>query len=412
MNIKDIISKKADGNALTQDEIKFAVNGYVDGTIPDYQMSALLMAIYTKGMDKVETFYLTDAMLHSGEVLDLSDLGTTVDKHSTGGVSDTTTIVIVPICACLGVKMLKLSGRGLGHTGGTIDKLEAFTGYNVEISLEKAKQLVEKNGGCIAAATSHLVPADKKLYALRDITSTVASLPLISSSIMSKKLASGSSAIVLDVKYGNGAFMPTKELALKLGDLMCEIGKQAGKKMFMYVDDMNQPLGYNIGQTLESYEAIQVLSGKKGKLYDSCVDLATLCVQAGLDIDEKTARQKVIQVIQDGTALEKLKQMVLAQNGSLDLFDGLPMQKTLTVYAPQTGKVVGFNTKRLGSLVGEMGSIRQTLADQIDYNVGLRTFHKIGDSVNKGDVLFEIFAKNLEQAQTFAPKFLECVIVE
>ena len=412
MNIKDIISKKADGHKLTQDEIKFAVNGYVDGTIPDYQMSALLMAIYTKGMDKVETFYLTDAMLHSGDVLDLSDLGTTVDKHSTGGVSDTTTIVIVPICACLGVKMLKLSGRGLGHTGGTIDKLEAFSGYNVEISLEKAKQLVMKNGACVAATTAHLVPADKKIYALRDITSTVASLPLIASSIMSKKLASGSSAIVLDVKYGNGAFMPTKQDAQELGDLMCEIGKQAGKKMFVYVDDMNQPLGYNIGQTLESYEAIQVLSGKKGKLYDSCVDLATLCVQAGLDLDEKTARQKVIEAIQNGSALEKLKQMVLAQNGSLDLFDGLPMQKTLTVYAPKSGKVVGFDTKRLGSLVGEMGSIRQTLADKIDYNVGVQTFHKIGDSVNKGDIVFEIYAKNLEQAKAFESKLLECIFVE
>lgn len=412
MNIKDIISKKADGFALDKQEIEFAVNGYVDGLIPDYQMSALLMAIYTKGMDKTETFYLTDTMLHSGDILDLSDLGTTVDKHSTGGVSDTTTIVIAPICACLGVKMLKLSGRGLGHTGGTIDKLEAFEGYNVEISLEKAKQLVQQNGACVVAPTAHLVPADKKIYALRDITSTVASLPLIASSIMSKKLASGSSAIVLDVKYGDGAFMQTKQDAQALGELMCEIGKQAGRKMFMYVDDMNEPLGNNIGQTLESYEAIEVLSGKKGKLYNSCVELATLCTQAGLDIDEQTARQKVVEVIENGQALEKLKQMIAAQNGSLALFDGLPMQKTTTISSPKSGKVVGFKTKRLGALVGEMGSIRQTLADKIDYNVGIRTFHKIGDNVEKGDTLFEVFAKSPEQAKQFEDKFLDCIIIE
>lgn len=411
-NIKDIIYKKANGKSLSKEEVDFAVNGYVSGDIADYQMSALLMAIYTKGMTNQETYFLTNAMLHSGEILDLSEFKSTVDKHSTGGVSDTTTLIITPICACLGVNMLKLSGRGLGHTGGTTDKLEAFTGYQVELPLDKAKLLVKKNGGCMLTTSFSLAPADKKIYALRDTTSTVESLPLIASSIMSKKLACGADSIVLDVKYGNGAFMKTKKDAKKLGNLMCKIGTLAGKKMFVYIDDMNQPLGYNVGQTLESFEAIEILKGKKGNLYEKSVDLATLCAVAGLGISKAEARKKVIDCISSGKALEKLKTMIHDQGGDLSLFNKLPMKKTMTIFANSSGKIKAFKTQKLGNLVGEMGSIRQKLSDKIEYNVGIKTFHKIGDKVKKGDAIIEIYAKNKNQAQKFSEEFRDCIIIK
>ena len=412
MDIKNIIEKKSLGKELTKQEIEFFVNGYTKGEIADYQASALLMAIKILGMSEKETFYLTDAMLHSGEIMNLKDLGTTVDKHSTGGISDTTSIALVPICASCGVKMLKLSGRGLGFTGGTIDKLEAFTGFNVGISMEKAKELVKKNGACIISATKNLAPADKKIYALRDTTATVASLPLIASSIMSKKLASGADVIVLDVKYGNGAFMKTKKDAVALAKLMVKIGENAGKKMDYVVDDMNEPLGYNIGNRLEAYEAVELLNGKTGKLRDVTLDLSAKCISLGLNISYEQAYKMAKESIDNKTALKKLKDMVKDQGGETNLFRGLGIKPTLVVKAEKSGILKKIDCATLGILVGEMGATRQKITDQIDYNVGIKTFHKLGEQIKQGDTIFEIFAKDKTQAKEFALKFEHCYQID
>ncbi|MBO7527248.1 MAG: thymidine phosphorylase [Clostridia bacterium] len=408
MNIKDIILKKSHGKALSKEEIIFFVNGYTNGEIPDYQISSLLMAIKLKGMNEKETFELTKAMLETGEVLNLSKLGMVVDKHSTGGVSDTTSLVIAPIVASCGVNMLKLSGGGLGHTGGTIDKLGAFDGFNTNISMDEAITLTKKIGCCVLSATANLAPADKKMYALRNATSTVDSIPLIASSVMSKKLAGGADAIVLDVKYGNGAFMKTKKSATELAKLMSDIGRRYGKKIDYVVGDMNEPLGYNIGNTLEAYEAIEILKGKKGKLYDAIIELSGKCIALGLDIEENIATQMAIDAIKTGKALEKFKEMVKAQGGSTKLFNGLKLKPTLIIKATQNGVLKSVNTEELGILVGQMGAAKQTLDDVIDYNVGIKTFHKIGEQIHEGDTLFEVYAKNKGQAKEFAPKLLGC----
>ena len=411
MDIKKIIDKKSKNKELTKAEIEFFVEGYVNGTITDYQASALLMALKIFGMTEKETFALTHAMLNSGEILDLSELGIVVDKHSTGGISDTTTLALAPICASCGVKMLKLSGRGLGFTGGTIDKLESFDGYNVDISMDKAKELVKQNGACVIAATANLAPADKKLYALRDTTATVESLPLIASSIMSKKLASGADAIVLDVKYGDGAFMKTKKSAEELAKLMVKIGENAGKKVDYTVGDMNEPLGYNIGNRLEAYEAIELLSGKQGKLRNETLNLASKCIALGLNIDKAQALTMAEKVIDDGTALKKLKEMVKAQGGDVKLFKGLGMKPNIVIKSEKSGTLKKINCSELGFLVGLMGATRQKITDVIDYKVGIKTFHKLGDVIKAGDVIFEIYAKDKKQANEFAQKFIDCYVI-
>lgn len=411
MNIKDIIELKSLNKELTNEQIKFAVDGYCDGSVTDYQMSALLMAIKINGMTDSETFALTEAMLKSGEILDLSELGTTVDKHSTGGVSDSTTMILAPICAVAGINMLKLSGRGLGFTGGTIDKLEVFKGFDVSISIEKAKELVKANGSCVVAATLNLAPADKKIYALRDTTSTVASIPLIASSIMSKKLASGADVIVLDVKYGDGAFMSTYEDAKLLGETMKRIGEAFGKKVELELDDMNEPLGYNVGNTLETYEAIEVLRGKQGKLTDVSFRLASKCISLGQGISFEEAEKKVVAAVESGEALEKFRQMVIAQGGDTTLFDRFDLVPKLVVRANKSGKVTAFKTRRIGELVGLMGATRQKITDVVDNNVGIKTFHKLNDVVNEGDVILEIFAKSDEQAKQFEKELTECIII-
>ena len=412
MNIKEIIELKSLNEELTAEQIKFAVDGYCDGSVTDYQMSALLMAIKINGMTDAETFALTDAMLKSGEILDLSELGTTVDKHSTGGVSDSTTMVLAPICAVCGINMLKLSGRGLGFTGGTIDKLEVFEGFDVSISIEKAKELVKENGSCVVAATLNLAPADKKIYALRDTTSTVASIPLIASSIMSKKLASGADVIVLDVKYGDGAFMSTYEDAKLLGETMKRIGEAAGKKVELELDDMNEPLGYNVGNKLETYEAIEVLKGKKGKLTDVSFRLASKCISLGNNISIEEAEKQVADAVESGKALDKFKQMVIAQGGDATLFDGIDIEPKLVVKSDKAGKVVAFKTRRIGELVGLMGATRQKITDVVDNNVGIKTFHKLNESVNVGDVILEIYAKDDKQAEEFAGLLKDCIVIE
>ena len=408
MDIKNIIYKKSIKKELTNEEIKFFVEGYTSGEITDYHASALLMAIKINGMTNEETFALTEAMLNSGDVIELSDIGFCVDKHSSGGVSDTTTLAIVPICAEVGIKMLKLSGRGLGFTGGTIDKLEAFDGFNVEIEIDTAKELVKKNNACVMSASLNLAPADKKLYALRDSTSTVESLPLIASSIMSKKLASGANAIVLDVKYGNGAFMKTKKDAEKLARLMVKIGEKFGRRMDYVLGDMNEPLGYNIGNKLEAYEAIELLSGKQGKLRNDTLNICAKCISIAKNISYKEAYTRAEETIKNGTALARFKQMILSQGGSTKLFDGLDITPTKQVYATKSGTLKKINCSRLGELVGQMGATRQKITDKIDYNVGTKTFHKLGDKINKGDLIFEIYAKNSEQAEILTNEFEAC----
>lgn len=412
MDIKEIIYKKAKGGALTKGEIDFFVGGYTKGEIADYQISALLMAIKINGMSERETFWLTDAMLHSGDVIDLSDLGDVVDKHSTGGVSDTTTLAVVPICAACGVKMLKMSGGGLGHTGGTIDKLKSFDGFNTNINIDEAKNLVKEVGACIISASKDLAPADKKLYALRNVTATVESSPLIASSIMSKKLASGANAIVLDVKYGNGAFMKTKKDALNLARLMVKIGEAAGKRMDYVIGGMNEPLGYCIGNKLEAHEAIEVIKGEPSKLRDAVLEISAKCIALGKNVPYQKAYEQVSEAIDSGRALLKFKEIVKAQGGSLNLFRGLGLKPVLLVKSETAGTLRAIDCVALGTLVGQMGANKQKIDDVIDVNVGVRTKHKIGDEIKAGDVIFEIYAKNKAQAKEFAPKFVDCYKIE
>ena len=412
MDIKEIINKKALNKKLTQGEIEYFIKGYCSGEITDYQASALLMAIKINGMTEKETFDLTHAMLNSGEIINLEELGFCVDKHSTGGVSDTTTLALIPICACLGVKMLKISGRSLGFTGGTADKMESFDGFNAELDIEMAKKLVAKNGACIITSSPSISPADKKLYALRDATATTESIPLIASSIMSKKLASGANAIVLDVKYGNGAFMKTKKDAKELASLMVKIGKVFGKKMDYILSDMNEPLGNNVGCKLEAYEAIELLSGKVGKLRDLTLTLASKCVAFGLNISESDALKMATQALDSGIALEKFKQIVKAQGGSLKLFKGLGLKPKCQVYSNQHGTLGKINCEKLGLLVGELGASRNKLGNSIDYNVGITTFHKIGDKVNVGDLLFNVYAEDKQTANSYTQQLINCYLLE
>ena len=412
MNIKDIILKKSQGKTLSKAEIDFFVNGYTNGFLPDYQISALLMAIKLKGMNNKEIFNLTKAMVNSGTILNLSSVGMVVDKHSTGGVSDTTTIALVPIVASCGVKMFKLSGGGLGHTGGTTDKLSSFNGMNTDLTIDKATEIVKNVGCVIASANVDFAPADKKLYALRNATSTVDCIPLIASSVMSKKIAGGANAIVLDVKYGNGAFIKTKKDATLLAKIMVDIGKRFGRKMDYVIGDMNEPLGYNIGNKLEAYEAIEVLCGKKGKLYDSVIELAGKCIALGLNIDEQKARKMAQDAIDTKKALFKLKEMICAQGGQTDLFNGIKLKPNNIVYAQYDGIIKKIDTQKLGFLVGQMGATKQKLDDVIDNNVGIKTFYKLNQKVKRGDKLFEVYAKNKQMALEFSPLILDCYTIQ
>ena len=363
MRMSDLIVKKRDGQALTTEEIRYVVDGYTRGEIPDYQMSAMLMAIYFRGMDRRETLDLTMAMMHSGETLDLSGVsGVKADKHSTGGVGDKTSLVLVPMVASLGVKMAKMSGRGLGHTGGTLDKLESIPGFNINLPMERFLENVDRVGMVIAGQTANLDPADKKLYALRDVTGTVPSIPLIVSSIMSKKLAAGADVIVLDVKCGDGSFMKTLDDARELATEMVEIGKMAGRKTVAVITDMDEPLGHAVGNALEVKEAIATLRGEhKSELLELCLTLgACILTQAGMAADDAAARAMLEQTITDGSALRKLAEFVAAQDGDPaaiydpSLLPAAPVQ--MEVPSPASGYVrhiaatdVGLVSMRLGA---------------------------------------------------------------
>ena len=415
MHMTDLIEKKKNGLALTDEEIRYIVNGYTAGEIPDYQMSALLMAIVFRGMTIPETTSLTMAMAHSGDMVDLSALGAhTADKHSAGGVGDKTSLVLCPMVAACGAKMAKMSGRGLGHTGGTIDKLESFPGFSVAMSGERFLEIADTVGFVIARQSANLAPADKKMYALRDVTATVNSIPLIVSSIMSKKLASGAKTIVLDVKTGSGAFMETEEDAFTLAREMVNVGKQAGRNMAAVVTDMDQPLGFAVGNALEVKEAISVLRGENvPDLKELCMVLGSnILVRSGLAAGEAEAREKLADAITSGAALRKLADMVTAQGGNAaavydpSLLPQAPVQRR--VKAPRGGYIAAMEAKNIGLVSMHLGGGRATKEDVIDLGVGVVLSAKVGDFLHAGDELAVIHAASEKAAEEAERELLAC----
>ncbi|MED4969864.1 pyrimidine-nucleoside phosphorylase [Parageobacillus toebii] len=408
MRMVDLIAKKRDGYALTTEEIEFIIRGYTNGDIPDYQMSAFAMAVFFRGMTEEETAALTMAMVHSGDVIDLSKIeGIKVDKHSTGGVGDTTTLVLGPLVASVGVPVAKMSGRGLGHTGGTIDKLESVPGFHVEIDNNQFIELVNKNKIAIIGQTGNLTPADKKLYALRDVTATVNSIPLIASSIMSKKIAAGADAIVLDVKTGAGAFMKDLEGAKQLAKAMVEIGKRVGRKTMAVISDMSQPLGYAVGNALEVKEAIDTLKGKGPEdLQELCLTLGSYMVylaEKASSLEE--ARALLETSIQEGKALETFKAFLKAQGGDASVVDDpskLPQAKyQWELEAPEDGYVAEIIADEVGTAAMLLGAGRATKESAIDLSVGLALRKKVGDPVKKGESLVTIYSntENIEEVK-------------
>lgn len=403
MRMVDLITKKQHGKALTTEEINTMIAEYTEGKIPDYQMSAMMMAIYFKDMDDREKSDLTMSIVHSGEEIDLSAIkGVKVDKHSTGGVGDTTTLVLAPLVASLGVPIAKMSGRGLGHTGGTIDKLESIPGFNVELTQEKFIELVNKNKVAVVGQSGNLTPADKKLYALRDVTSTVESIPLIASSIMSKKIAAGADAIVLDVKTGAGAFMKTTEDARLLAHAMVQIGNSVGRNTMAVISDMSQPLGFAIGNALEVKEAIDTLKGKgPADLLDLCLTLGSQMVHlAGIGKDLDEARGLLEEAIESGKALEKFKTFVASQGGDVRVIDDpelLPKSDyQIDVLANKDGFVSEIIADELGIAAMMLGAGRATKESKIDLAVGIVLLKKVGDPVKKGEALLTIHTNKEE----------------
>lgn len=411
MRMYDLIAKKKQGMELSTEEIRYMIEGFTLGTIPDYQMSAMTMAICFQGMSKRETVDLTLAMRDSGDVMDLSGVkGIKVDKHSTGGVGDKTSLALTPIVAALGVPVAKMSGRGLGHTGGTIDKLECFPGFTTEISEETFLRNVNEIGIAIAGQTANLAPADKKLYALRDVTATVDQMSLIAASIMSKKLASGSDAIVLDVKTGNGAFMKKYEDSVALAEEMVSIGKMAGKKTVAVITDMDQPLGYAVGNSLEVIEAIDTLCGRGPEDFKQVVFALGACMllAAGRAKDEAEAKRLMEGVIADGSALNKMAEFVTAQGGDASaVFDTslLPVASQQKVVLAQTdGYVHRILAENIGLACMSLGGGRETKESCIDLAVGIILKKKINDAVKTGDVLAVVYGNDADKIETAIQK--------
>ena len=418
MDIIQIIEKKKLGNALTQEEIAFFIRGATDGGIPDYQLAALLMAIRLNGMDRDETTWLTLAMARSGETADLSAIdGVPVDKHSTGGVGDTTTLIVAPLVAACGVPVAKMSGRGLGHTGGTLDKLESIPGFRVGLGMDEFIAQVKRIGIAVIGQTQDLAPADKALYSLRDTTSTVDSLPLIASSIMSKKLASGAKAIVLDVKTGSGAIMHTLEQSIELAQAMVRIGVDAGRGMVALVTDMDEPLGSHIGNALEVKEAVDVLAGRvQGPLLDVSLELgAQMLIAAGAADNTLKAKQTLDETLSSGRGLQKLRELISAQGGDPRVCDHtalLPQAKIVTDVRTQTaGYVHAMDTTRLGYLAQRMGAGRIQKTDVIDPAVGFVLRRRIGDAVMKGDVVATVHANNPEHIAFAQEELLQAITI-
>lgn len=418
MRMYDLIKKKRDGGILTEQEIAYMIQGYTNGKIPDYQMSAMMMAMYYQGLNEKETLSLTMEMAHSGELLDLSAIhGVKVDKHSTGGVGDKTSLALTPMAAACGVKVAKMSGRGLGHTGGTIDKLESFAGFRTDITTEQFLSQVNRIGVAIMGQTADLAPADKKLYALRDVTATVDQMSLIASSIMSKKLAAGADAIVLDVKTGSGAFMKKEEDAEALAREMVRIGNGAGRKTTAVITDMDQPLGFAVGNALEVREAINTLSGNGPEDFlELCLTLGShMLLAAGKADSEKQAREKLRGVIADGSALKKLADFVAAQGGDADMVyhpERLPRAAfTESVCAGSDGYISRIICDEVGSCSLMLGGGRETKEDVIDLSVGIVFHKKKGDAVQSGDVVVTLHANDKEKLAAAKNRLLRAIAV-
>jgi pyrimidine-nucleoside phosphorylase len=413
MRMVDMIEKKRDGLELTKEEIAFVIKGYTDGTIPDYQMAAFQMAVYFQGMTDEETAELTMAMVESGDQVDLSAIdGVKVDKHSTGGVGDTTTLVLAPLVAALDIPVAKMSGRGLGHTGGTLDKLEAVPGFHFEITDKEFFDLVNENKIAVIGQSGNITPADKKIYGLRDVTGTVNSIPLIASSIMSKKIAAGSDAIVLDVKVGSGAFMKDLTMARDLANAMVQIGNQVGRQTMAVISDMNQPLGYAIGNALEIKEAVETLQGKGPEdLHELCLTLGSYMVRlAGKAETTEEAREMLEEVINNGKALEVFKLFLQSQGGDTSVIDDMTKLPTaryiIDVPAKEAGYVSQIIADEIGTAAMILGAGRATKESEIDLAVGLVLHKKIGDEVKVGESIVTIHS-NTEDVKSVKEKIYQ-----
>ena len=425
MRMVDLIIKKREGGALSREEIAFWIDGYVNGVIPDYQASAMAMAILFRGMSEEEVINLTDLMEHSGETLDLSNLkGVKVDKHSTGGVGDKTSLVLGPMVAACGATMAKLSGRGLGHTGGTLDKLESIPGFNIAISGDRFTKQVNSIGICIAGQTQSLVPADKKMYALRDVTGTVESIPLIAASVMSKKLAAGTDAILLDVTLGNGAFMKDINQARTLARLMVKIGNGLNRDTRAVLSNMNEPLGLAVGNALEVKEAIAALQGNGPEdLMELCYTSGSVMLMQAHIVENKAEGRKMLEkCIQDGSAFKKFVEMVKAQDGDVEYIlhpEKFPLAKNIVpIYAKEEGYIKEINALEIGLSSMTLGGGRETLDDVIDMAAGIMLNKKVGDYVKEGEVLCYLHsnknvtlinrvAKNVSNAFIISKEFVE-----
>lgn len=415
MRMYDIIHKKRDGNALSEQEIRYFVNGYTNGDIPDYQVSALLMAIYFNGMNDFETAVLTDSMTKSGKTIDLSRFGTlSADKHSTGGVGDKTTLIVAPIVASLGGMVAKMSGRGLGHTGGTVDKLEAIKGFKTSLSTEEFMNIAESVGVVVAGQTENLAPADKKLYALRDVTATVESVPLIASSVMSKKLASGAQNIVLDVKCGSGAFMKTPADAAKLAKKMVEIGAYRGRQVRAIVTNMDKPLGNAIGNALEVKEAVGVLRGEiKGELREICISLSANMLSLCLQKDIRDCEKACENAIDSGEAFAKFKDWISAQGGDLEVIENtdlLPASEfTVPVISRESGYIQSINAEQAGLCSVILGAGRANKNDSIDMSAGIVMQKTVGDYIGKGEAIAFLHTNRHEVIDYASRLFIDAI---
>ncbi|MBM7453598.1 pyrimidine-nucleoside phosphorylase [Acholeplasma morum] len=427
MRMLDLIAKKRDNHVLSKEEIEFIVKGYTDGRIPDYQMSAFLMAVYFNGMTDQESTDLALCMMDSGDTFDLTDIrGIKVDKHSTGGVGDKVTLVLGPLVAACGAKFAKMSGRGLGHTGGTLDKLEAIPGYNIVLEEQAFKDQVNRIGIAVIGQSKNITPADKKMYALRDVTATVPSIPLIASSIMSKKLASGADAICLDVKVGNGAFMTDIEEAKKLATLMVQIGKLAGRSVKAILTNMDEPLGFGVGNSIEVIEAIETLKGKGPKDLESVVlEIGAFLLEDAGIASKEEAKKLLIEKIENGEAFNKLVELVEAQGGDTSYIqnpDKFEKAKNIVpLKAKTSGYIESMTTIDIGIAAAYLGAGRETVDGIIDPAVGLVFEKKIGDYVSEGDVIAYIHAnekglkeatRTLENAIVIGPKKNDVVLIE
>ena len=409
MNIVDVINKKRLKEKLTKEEINFVIEDFCNGNIKDYQMSSLLMAICINGMDMEETLYLTDAMINSGDKIDLSEIeGIKVDKHSTGGIGDKVTLILAPLVASVGVVVPKMSGRGLGHTGGTIDKLESIEGFNVSLTNEEFMKQVKEIGVVVASQTGNLVPADKKIYALRDVSGTVESIPLIASSIMSKKIAGGADKIVIDLKVGNGALIKDLENAKILAETMIKIGRHYNVKVICVLSDMNQPLGKNIGNGLEVMEAIDVLSGKGEKdIKELTLTLGSIMVSLAQNISISESRGKLEDSLNSGKALEKFKEFIKYQNGNIDNI--MISDKVFSCKSSKTGFITKIDNYKLGEIVRKIGAGRLTKEDTINYGVGVILNKKVGDYVLQEEEILKVY---LENTDLNISEIMECFTID